>query len=554
MRKIPLIFSIVLLIVYINLNAYESFESFQQHLKLESQRVSDSVEHQRIKDSRETRNYEVGDQKIFWRWDLSDMPPAWIQGTATCRAVGNHSYVFVDDSEWEYHMDDSDVQLVLNYLEYETMNSTEYGAIEMDINLFGQIPDELDNDPKLIVYYSALGSFQGTSFDGYFSYYNQLTESEAQLMNPPGHSNECEMIYMTCDPLNPIEPIRISVLSHELQHLIHWSYDPNETLWVNEGMSELAMVKFGIPDPISNFNSNSDNSLIVWNQEFSDYVKTMLFFTYLEEHFDNGGLISDIVAESLNSLDGIIEQLMEHGYQIPLQAVFNYWVVANYLDEPDIYTGIYNYEQLDLPYFQPVAYHSTFPVSNVLSVEPWAGEYIRINPGENILDLAIQVNHRFNLGIIIESSGDESSIVDYYTIEDDEIITLPELPENYDRIVLAIPNSDYAQLDYSYSLNYQGVDVSEEILTNDSDISCYPNPFNPETTIDFTIGQGDQGVLTLYNSRGQIIKNFGIFDDGDHEIIWNGENDSNITLASGTYLLKLETNKKNVTKKIILMK
>ena len=80
-------------------------------------------------------------------------------------------------------------------------------------------------------------------------------------MNPPGHSNECEMIYMTCSPLNPIDPTLISVLSHELQHMIHWAGDENESTWVDEGMAELAMVHFGLPDPITSFNGNANKAV-----------------------------------------------------------------------------------------------------------------------------------------------------------------------------------------------------------------------------------------------------------------------------------------------------
>jgi sensor histidine kinase YesM len=51
------------------------------------------------------------------------MPPGWIQLPATCRAVGEHCYVFVADEEWQITMDEADVQEVFNYLEFETMNS-----------------------------------------------------------------------------------------------------------------------------------------------------------------------------------------------------------------------------------------------------------------------------------------------------------------------------------------------------------------------------------------------------------------------------------------------
>ena len=120
----------------------------------------------------------MGDIRDFWRFDFTDMPPSWEQAQAICRVVGEHCYVLISDEEWDVNIDQDDIDIIFNYLEYTTMNNDDFGAIEMDIDLFGPIPDELDNDEKIIVYYSALGSYNGTMFDGYFSSYNQVTESE----------------------------------------------------------------------------------------------------------------------------------------------------------------------------------------------------------------------------------------------------------------------------------------------------------------------------------------------------------------------------------------
>ena len=557
--KKNMVIVVIFCVSFLVLNAYDDFSAFQHHLNLESQRVMDSELHLRVKNSRDLRDYEVGDQKVFWRWNLNVMPPSWVQSSATCRAVGDHCYIFVDDEEWEYHMDQSDVQLVLNYLEYETMASNEYGAVEMDIELFGELPDELDNDPKLIVYYSALGSFQGTSFDGYFSSYNQVTEAEAQLMDPPWHSNECEMIYMTCHPLDPVEPIRISVLAHELQHLIHWGYDLDEEIWLNEGMSELAMVKFGVPDPIVSFNTQTDNSLNSWDQQFADYVKTMLFFTYLEEKFENGNLISDIVADPENSLDSITNQLILHGYQIPFTSIFNNWIIANYLDESGIYDDVYSYEALELPTFQPVAIHAVFPADNAYSLNPWAGEYIRVLPDENDLTLDINFSQPAALAVIQESTGEDPSIVETWVVSDSLTINLPVLTDGYSRIILAISNPNDSSLSYSYEICNSGVDSSEDEIQSISAISCYPNPFyktgtnrKSQLSIQFSVKENNSGRLKIYNTRGQLIKDFGRYPTGDYNLNWDCRDQHNRSVNSGVYFINLESDQ-TTSKRLIVI-
>ena len=78
--------------------------------------------------------------------------------------------------------------------------------------------------------------------------------------------------------------------------------------------------------------------------------------------------------------------------------------------------------------------------------------------------------------------------------------------------------------------------------------SIYPNPFNPETTIDFNVKENETGVLIIYNLRGErILKES--FETGNHQYHWNAEG-----LASGIYFYKLSSPTTNITKKMILMK
>ena len=508
----------------------------------------------------DSRDYVVGDTQIYWSWDFSVMPPLWILTPATCRAVGEHCYVFVADDQWNMNMDQSDVDIVLNYLENETMNTTEYGVIEMDVNLFGPIPDEIDNDPKIIVFYSELGSFMGTSFDGYFSAYNQVTEAQAQQMNPPGHSNECEMIYMTCSPLNPTEPIRISVLAHELQHMIHWGADVNEETWLDEGCAELAMVYFGLPDPIVNFPSNPDNQLNVWNQEFADYVKVMLFFTYLEEQFDTeeNNLILDIVADPTNGLSSIINQLIDNGFTIPFESVFLNWTIANFIDDTNLEQGQYGYELLELPNFSISGSHTAFPVSAAGTVQPWATDYIRIFPnGMNIEHDIIVNNANQSIGIIKKFHD-----VDEYEVENFNFngawtgYIPPEWDDLYYYIVYVYANHSNTSINYSYNLE-EIVSAGNELPESGISLSNYPNPFNPSTTISFNLPENQLGnaELTIFNLKGQQIKTIPVILSGvEGAVTWNGTDQNNKPVSSGVYLYKLKSGNCEVSKKMVLVK
>jgi len=76
----------------------------------------------------------------------------------------------------------------------------------------------------------------------------------------------------------------------------------------------------------------------------------------------------------------------------------------------------------------------------------------------------------------------------------------------------------------------------------------YPNPFNPETRIDFDIKDGETGVLTIFNLRGQIVTKQ-TFSAGTHSYLWQAGDQ-----ASGVYLYCLQTPSYKLMRKMCLIK
>ena len=86
----------------------------------------------------------------------------------------------------------------------------------------------------------------------------------------------------------------------------------------------------------------------------------------------------------------------------------------------------------------------------------------------------------------------------------------------------------------------------------------YPNPFNPETMIGFTLSENAPVYLTVYNYLGQRIKslyNGEVFESGKiHHTTWDGKNESGQPAASGTYFYKLNTGQHQSIKKMVLLR
>jgi len=79
----------------------------------------------------------------------------------------------------------------------------------------------------------------------------------------------------------------------------------------------------------------------------------------------------------------------------------------------------------------------------------------------------------------------------------------------------------------------------------------YPNPFNPATTISFTLPSASYTRLEVYNILGQSVVTLvdGYLHAGSHSVVWDAHD-----AASGIYLYRLSTDYVSTTKQMILMK
>lgn len=96
-----------------------------------------------------------------------------------------------------------------------------------------------------------------------------------------------------------------------------------------------------------------------------------------------------------------------------------------------------------------------------------------------------------------------------------------------------------------------------EIQSPNVELSNYPNPFNPETEIKFSIPNDSKVDIEIYNTKGQKIKSLtqNNFTKGSHSIIWIGDDESGKSVSSGIYYYKLNVNGKNeAVEKCLLLK
>lgn len=86
--------------------------------------------------------------------------------------------------------------------------------------------------------------------------------------------------------------------------------------------------------------------------------------------------------------------------------------------------------------------------------------------------------------------------------------------------------------------------------------SNYPNPFNPNTTLSYSLKERGEVKIDIYNVLGQKVRTLvnGVMNAGTHSVSWNGMDDNRRPVASGVYFYKMQSGTYTNTRKMILMK
>lgn len=107
-----------------------------------------------------------------------------------------------------------------------------------------------------------------------------------------------------------------------------------------------------------------------------------------------------------------------------------------------------------------------------------------------------------------------------------------------------------------------GADPTTDVATSDLVVNKftlennYPNPFNPETNINFSVPNTSKVSLVIYNTLGQKVKTLvnNQILSGYQTAVWDGKNDFGNSVPSGIYYYRMESGSNLITKSMVLLK
>ncbi len=262
-------------------------------------------------------------------------------------------------------------------------------------SLFGQEwRPGVDGDPHITILHLA-GNPDRPEL-GFFDSINQYPRTVLPT------SNEQEMVVINMFDLALGDDLYLGTVAHEIQHLIHWHHDPNETIWLDEGLAQLAELAAGLDTAeTADYLAAPETPLIGWDTRdpavYAHYAAAYLFAAYLWEQLGNA-FITDLAHHPANGLAAVRSLLAVYQPNTTLEQLLADWRVANWLDDPTL-DPRYGYATLSLNTPHVEARPRQMPYELQTSLAPYGVHYIALPSqdqvrltfaGDSVVDLPPQ--------------------------------------------------------------------------------------------------------------------------------------------------------------------
>ena len=128
-------------------------------------------------------------------------------------------------------------------------------------------------------------------------------------------------------------------------------------------------------------------------------------------------------------------------------------------------------------------------------------------------------------------------------------------PGTGDTTLSFVHNTDFTDIEWDVVSAISAADATG-IVTDYRLAQNFPNPFNPVTTIEYTLPGNADVQIIVYNILGQKVKTLvnRVVPAGTYRVLWDGTNDAGMQVAGGLYIYRLYTEKTTITRKMVFMK
>lgn len=494
----------------------------------------------RAKAAQQPAQVAVGTPLTFYSsFSLQSLVPA------TCRFVGEHSYIFVEDSQWAGEggpVAQREVDSLGVLFEQRSPADAQRGVYELAAEAFGEPPD-VDGDPRIFI---LVLDILGDEYIGFF---------DSAIATLPLPEYRRDTLYLDAPALRQQPYLARGTLAHEFQHLIHWGHDPDEDTWVDEGLAGYAEEVAGYPeaDPtaVPAFLRNPEVGLL-WSAEAQayNYGGTYLFMSYLAQR-QGKGFIRQLVAQARNGTFGVDEAFKSQGLDGDFLGAWGGWVVGNYA----VADPRYGYEALKGRRAHAFSVRD-LPVEEIEGQVGgrWGAQYVSFPEAGNI-EIDLSTGGQFQAWVYAWQGGRGQ----LQEVGLDETGHGVLTAEGVDSLTVIVGRTAAQGRSFLISASYfipTLVEGLEATLPQLQLGAAYPNPFNSDAQIPFSLAAQTEVELAVYNSLGQRLRllQAGHVLPGVHQVAWDGRDEAGVQAGSGTYTVVLQAGQVRLSRRLSLIK
>ena len=460
-----------------------------------------------------------GDTSFYIYDDITASTPELIEVSFNKVKVQENIIVYAEATEMENnHVSGDDVDKIIEALLYQTPSGSinpDKGILTNEIDIFGQLPD-INNDGKLLVLLTDIRDDYDADDNpvyiaGYFDPRDQIRNS--------GKGNFGDILYIDTNPGKIYDEFTLGIVAHELQHLIHYGTDSDESTWLNEGMSEFAMFILGFDGrSFGPFLRDTNNPLTGFDNTIADYAKVRLWTIYCYYQFGLD-LIKAVHHSTTNSLESYDQALRSMVPEMGIEKVMGNWFVANLINDPNIDNGEYGYDGEQISELYSDYFYGSFEENDKieLNVKNSAAQYIRFFAGKDLrFDMEFSVSTDFNMAIVKESNSTSVEFVNLgtspYQFSD------PSFGLSYNKLTFIPYWTRYSVTEREKNISFTahlvgGIEETE--IINSGDLTYYIqlnnaraaekiDPFNGGlyrlAGVKFNVGTDDEVTVKIYSS------------------------------------------------------
>ncbi|WP_460056027.1 M30 family zinc metallopeptidase, partial [Spirochaeta dissipatitropha] len=297
-------------------------------------------------------SYSAGDTRYFWVDDgPNGQKEVFEEIPATLRAVGDNSYIWIHDANWDPDSIQGDDNM-LNQAQADEMRDAFELLYPKVTNLFGYEvgggPDGdggLDGDKRIsILFYDISNDYQSGQTGGVLGYFwgkDGYTQDQLDSWGWNLKSNEMEIFYIDAHFTGTWPDGIKSTLAHEYQHMIHFAQKSMNgiatTTWFNEMLSMLAEDYLSETLETTLYDSHPSGRINAFNNGgyilsgvvdwlapeyvLNSYASAYIFGAFLARNYGGAELLYELSTNSYAGINSINEALQELGYSVDFNGV-----------------------------------------------------------------------------------------------------------------------------------------------------------------------------------------------------------------------------------------